>query len=213
MKKTTYTITALALALGLTACGGGVEKSAEPTQVPPASESQAPQESAPMDEDVESAAPVEDDEISERGLLKIKEGEAVDFTGTDGMLTGTMTINKVVPNLKCDVEEIVREAPENGRFVGLDVSVVTPKAGEGSDESFTISLAEWEVIAANGTSMNGSPDTMATEFCLEKKIPTSLKKGRKATGMIVLDVPKEAFTLAYEDMWGGDGWEIEVPAK
>lgn len=225
-RTTILSVTAVAL-LGLTACGSSVQPSANATEVAPAADTTKPAETTapaeettapaedtdqPMDED--TAVPADDSDLSERGLHVFKPGDAFEQYDDSGSLTGTMTVNKLNATQKCTADPSIVDKPENGRFIGLSVSIVTPKA-DGTTDGFTLDPDAFSAIAANGTSMNNTASTFAAFTCIGEKeqAPTELRPGRKASGLIVLDVPKGATTLVYEDVFSGEGWEMAVPAK
>lgn len=74
----------------------------------------------------------------------------------------------------------------------------------------------WKGYAANGTRMN-KIDTVTADNCVadeSRLLPSSIGKGEKATGIVVLEVTSPTGTIAYDgaSMVSG-GWEWEYPAK
>ncbi|NKG22186.1 DUF4352 domain-containing protein [Paeniglutamicibacter terrestris] len=227
MKKS-LALTTLSLALLLTACGGGSAPSSNPTQVPAATETspsaeatveaaleESPSLSSSPTESAIGNVPMSKYATSDRGLTVYEVGDAIDFYASDSQaISGTMTINKVRPSVKCDANEMIVDDPENGRFVGIDVSIVTPKASSEGSGDFSLNTSAFSAVAENGTTMNGDAWSFAAYTCMEENIKTSLGPGRKATGTLILDIPKGDSVVTYEDFYnGGGGWEIAVPGK
>lgn len=74
----------------------------------------------------------------------------------------------------------------------------------------------WKGYASNGTRMN-KVDTVATQNCLSDQgrlLPSSIGKGEKATGIVVLEVTTPTGSIAYDGAGMIDGgWEWDYPAK
>lgn len=74
----------------------------------------------------------------------------------------------------------------------------------------------WKGYAANGTRMN-KVDTVATQNCVadqSRLLPSSIGKGEKATGIIILEVTTPTGSIAYDGAGLIDGgWEWAYPAK
>jgi hypothetical protein len=74
----------------------------------------------------------------------------------------------------------------------------------------------WKGYAANGTRMN-KIDTVAAQNCVAdagRLLPSSLGKGEKAVGIVILEVSSPTGIVAYDGAGAvNNGWEWEYPAK
>ncbi|MBG6216268.1 hypothetical protein IWX75_000712 [Arthrobacter sp. CAN_A6] len=93
----------------------------------------------------------------------------------------------------------------------LDVSVETTPA-VGTDDglsSFSMDPYNFKPIAANGTTSNADPSSIAAMYCYEEAqmLPSSIGPGEKATGLVVLDVESPSGILVFNDLFSMHGWE------
>ena len=74
----------------------------------------------------------------------------------------------------------------------------------------------WKGYAANGTRMN-KIDTTAAQNCVSDEsrlLPSSLGKGKKANGIVVLEVTSPTGIVAYDGAGAvSNGWEWDYPGK
>lgn len=106
--------------------------------------------------------------------------------------------------------------PENGHFVVLTIDLeAAPGLVEDGDKKWGMYSTGWKVIAANGTTQNGRPQTTASILCLDdsEELPNEIGLGEKATGKVVLDVASPSGTVVYSDPGWPSGLEWEYPAK
>ncbi|TYD00089.1 hypothetical protein FQ377_01060 [Arthrobacter echini] len=129
--------------------------------------------------------------------------------GADGEYLVSFTVNDIAVDVQCT--ESFADAPENGHFVALDVSVETSPNMLNSDliQQFSMSSYTFQAIGPDGVTSNAGADSVATLFCLDDSVllPTDIGPGEKAQGIVLLDVENPSGTLVYEDYWTDSAWE------
>jgi hypothetical protein len=149
---------------------------------------------------------------SARGNLIKSVGQGAGYTDENGKQVVTFTINKIAMDPVCT--EQYAQAPQNGHFLALDVSVVTnPELATATGSgTFTMSPSEWKLIAPNGTTFNGFLSG-STFGCLPQteQIPQSIGPAENVTGTLLLDVPSTEGTLVFKPVYLGAGWEWKFP--
>lgn len=196
MKKSVLLAVA-SLAL-LTGCGGVDQPAASDPNVPSAAEGSGSDSS-------KSSGP----ERSDRGNIIAEVGKATGY-GVDGKQIVDFVVTSIVVDPVCTGETAT--PPENGHFVVVNMEVST--APELANDKNPIFMTDsFDVIAANGTNMNGFPRTTASFNCLPmgEVITSNMGPGEKAIGSVVLDVPTPSGTLILDDFADNENWEFEYP--
>ncbi|RAX44899.1 hypothetical protein DQ354_12350 [Arthrobacter sp. AQ5-06] len=106
--------------------------------------------------------------------------------------------------------------PENGHFVVLTIDLeAAPGLADDGDKKWGLYSTGWKIIAANGTTQNGHPQTTAAILCLAdtEQLPYEIGLGEKATGKVVLDVASPSGTVVYSDPGWPSGLEWDYPSK
>ena len=197
--------------LALTACGA-------PATNHPASESPkagatpvtAPS-AAPIPTESESEA---SDGKNERGNFEAHIGDTgtLGTAGGGSEVTTKFTVNSIKTPV-CD-QDYYDQKPKNGRLMAISMTVETTKAlAKQSYDKFTISAYDFKFIAANGTTFNGNLSTIATYGCVADSVtfPSSgLGPSEKASGVIIVDIPRSPGVLVYEPNRFGAGFEYAI---
>ncbi|MDK1360295.1 hypothetical protein QNO00_08455 [Arthrobacter sp. zg-Y1219] len=197
MKKTVL-IAVASLAL-LTGCSSTDEPAASEPNVPPAT----------ADGNGLKSQGLDGPERSDRGNLIAEVGKATGYS-IDGTQIVDFVVTSIVVDPVCTGETAV--PPENGHFVVVNMEVST--APELADDKNPYFMPDnFDVIAANGTNMNGIPYTTAAGSCLpsNEMITMTMGPGEKAAGSVVLDVPTPSGTLILDDFADNENWEFEYP--
>lgn len=137
------------------------------------------------------------------------------MTNAEGKPLVEFVVTKISTKPKCDSG--FPSKSENGQFIAVKMDVQTYKelGAEESMSNFTAGSFAWKYISPEGTTFNGELGTSASFSCMgeSKTLPTQIGPSEKATGWIVLDVPKADGTLIFDPNFTG-GWEWEIaPAK
>lgn len=181
----------------------------------PASSEAAPSETpvvsepSPLPEEP-SATPTDsrpEGTYSDRGNLVLTPGQGAAITNSDGVDTATFVVNSIVVDAPCTRADA--EPAEHGHLVTLDVSVETLPVMAEDQGSFSMDPYSFKPIAANGTTSNADPSTLAGVYCYEDEemLPSSIGPGEKATGKVVLDVESPSGILVFNDFSSMYGWE------
>jgi hypothetical protein len=144
---------------------------------------------------------------SNRGNLVLAPGQGAAITNSEGVDTATFVVNSIVVDAPCTQEDA--ELAEHGHFITLDVSVETLPVMAEDQGSFSMDPYNFKPIAANGTTSNADPGTIAAMYCYDDAamLPSSIGPGEKATGLVVLDVESPTGVLVYNDFSSMYGWE------
>jgi hypothetical protein len=191
------------VALLLTGCGS-------PAQSAPAAPSVAAATEAPSSSTTPSAASNQ----SARGNIVKKLGEGAGFNGDDGKEAVSFTVNKITVDVPCT--EKYAQAPQNGHFIALDVSIKTNAnlATTTGSGKFSMSSSDWKAIAPNGTTFNGYLSGHSYGCLADStQVPMSIGPGENVTGTVLLDVPTTEGTLIFKPIYLKAGWEWQYPAK
>lgn len=152
-------------------------------------------------------------ETSARGNLIKQMGEPAGLIGSNGEPFVTFTVHSISQG-QCT--EPMSEAPENGHFIFLDVSVETsPVLVDEYGTPFSLVLG-WKAIGPEGQTSNATLDTFAAFTCLPDRqtLPSELGPAEQARATIVLDTPYPQGTLVYQDMmYPETGWEWEYSTQ
>lgn len=160
--------------------------------------------------DTPSPEPTEDQAsaagTSPRGNLIKRVGEVFGFGDSIDALDASFVVTSITVDPGCTGE--FAESPENGHFVRIDIEGETSSAF--ADQMYF--SGTWKVIAENGTTFNGNPDSLAAWSCLAdaEMIPSVVGPGERVAGSMVLDVPTASGVIVL-DMTGQGGWEWEYP--
>jgi len=134
----------------------------------------------------------------------------VPFGFGEGDARAEFTVNGITLDPACTAE--YAEQPENGRFVKVDISGRTGQI----EEQVFFGIGAWKVIADNGTTYNGDPQSSAAWMCLNdaERFPDAVGPGEQVTGSIIFDVPTPSGTLMFQPYGPGNGgWEWAYPAS
>jgi len=165
----------------------------------------APTQAAPSP----AAAPPGNVQTSPRGNLIKQVGELAGIKDASGEYLVAFTVDNIIVDVPCT--GTLAEAPENGHFVAVEVSVETSPNMLNSDliQQFSMSSDTFQAIGPDGVTSNAGTDSFATLFCLDDAVllPSDIGPGEKAQGMVLLDVEHPSGTLIYEDYWTDSAWE------
>jgi hypothetical protein len=196
-------------ALLLAGCSSSAQPEAKPTlSVEPA------QVSTP------TPSPTSTTVTNARGNIQKKVGE---LAGAGG---GTTLADAALKFKVTSIEPITCDAPyatpPTGTALAVAIEVETTPDFEGglnvngAPGLTSFDAHYWKGYAANGTRMN-KIDTTAGQNCVADQgrlLPSSIGKGEKAAGIVILEVTTPTGSVAYDGagMITG-GWEWEYPAK
>ncbi|TKJ35171.1 hypothetical protein [Blastococcus sp. CCUG 61487] len=191
-----------AIAVTVAACGSGEDAdAAAPTPTPPAEGTPAAStgEAAPLLSDLEA-------QRNERGNVPRQLGELAGVRpgGAPGAAPqAAIRVEQIVVDPECESEEV----PVNGRFVALEMSVLTtPDLDPRVPMSFT--EERFSVLAPDGTSIT-TEDSNASD-CLDPEVfvpNMRFPAGVEYRGWLVLDVPVGSGTVVYSPPGATGGWE------
>ncbi|MFC8411045.1 hypothetical protein [Arthrobacter sp. NPDC057259] len=146
--------------------------------------------------------------------------------GEVGGAGGTSLANADLKFKVTSIEPVTCDAPYATPPVGTALAVAievetspTFKGGlnvNGAPGLTSFDAHYWKGYASNGTRMN-KVDTVAAQNCLADQtrlLPSSLGKGEKATGVVILEVTTPTGSIAYDGAGMIDGgWEWDYPGK
>lgn len=144
-----------------------------------------------------------------RSATLLQPGDSAPYLDYDGTEVGTVTLEEVDPDLACTSE--FDEPPQNGRFVGLKLSVTVVDDLPDDHAGIFLSSHRFDVVTADGSIVN---DPIGESYlCLSNRdvLPSLLESGQKGTGWLVFDAPEEPLTLHWpSESYGDAGYVIEV---
>lgn len=124
-------------------------------------------------------------------------------------------VKKITIDPKCTGQ--YAQAAQNGHFLALDISAQTypPLKDLFGSGTFDFNDSNWKLIAANGTTYNGSLNSGPALGCLAdaQQFPDRVGPGEKVTGTLILDVPTTKGTLVFAPTFAQTSWEWQYPAK
>lgn len=193
MKKTILVIVAALVALLLGACTSTTPTSSAPSQTSSASEQETV---PPVVKETPTPTPTPTASKSVRGNTVKKIGDPSFWRESeDGPEFGRFYIRKIAP-ITCTQQ--FSSKPKNGRFIALTVDVITSASlAKESNPTVYLSPADFEYIAPNGTTFNGSLGTFEAFSCIDEslRLKSDFGPAEKAHGIIVLDVPSKGGIL------------------
>lgn len=204
----TRTLLLTTAALLLTGCSGSAEPEAQPTlSVEPAEV--ATGQPSPTSTVITNA----------RGNIQKKVGE---LAGAGSTTLADATLKFKVTSIEPITCDAPYATPPTGIALAVAIEVETMPNFEGglningAPGLTSFDSHYWKGYASNGTRMN-KIDTTAAQNCVADQgrlLPSSLGKGEKATGIVILEVTTPTGSVAYDGagMISG-GWEWEYPAK
>lgn len=169
---------------------------------------------------MESVAPVTSETAAEtpntnkRGNIEKQIGDEGSVTGENGENIYSFKVTGIDPDFKCTDQ--YAQAAENGKFVKLDLQVITAEANILRDHYYGNSIymqsGSWKYIASNGTTYNGDLGSASSVMCLPESetIPAQIGPSEKVTGSVILDVPATDGTIVYSDPMTEGGWEYKL---
>jgi hypothetical protein len=195
-------------ALLLAGCSSSAQPEAKPTlSVEPA------QVSTP------TPSPTSTTVTNARGNIQKKIGE---LAGAGGTTLADASLKFKVTSIEPITCDAPYATPPTGTALAVAIEVETTPDFEGglivngAPGLTSFDAHYWKGYAANGTRMN-KIDTTAGQNCVADQgrlLPSSIGKGEKATGIVILEVTTPTGSVAYDGagMITG-GWEWEYPAK
>lgn len=206
--KRHYTLPLLATAsvMVLSSCSSSPQAEAPPSlSVAPAQTAATPTASAAVTK-------------TARGNVQKKIGETA--------LAGKSAADATMKFKVTSIEPITCDAPfatqPTGTALGVAIEVETTADFEGglnvngAPGLTSFDAHYWKGYAANGTRMN-KIDTVAAQNCVADEgrlLPSSLGKGERASGIVVLEVTSPTGILAYDGAGAvNNGWEWNYPGK
>jgi hypothetical protein len=153
--------------------------------------------------------------ISERGNIIRALGQGAGLSDKSGNQAVSFVVNKITIDPVCTAE--FARPPQNGHFLALDISAQTfpPLKDLFGSGQFDFGASNWKLIAANGTTYNGSLNSGPAIGCLAdaEQLPDLVGTGEKVTGTLILDVPATKGTLVFAPTFADASWEWQYPAK
>lgn len=154
-----------------------------------------------------------------RGNISKKVGE---LAGAGGTSLADAALKFKITSIEAIICDAPYATPPTGTALAVAIEVeTTPGFDGGLNVNGAPGLTSfdahyWKGYAANGTRMN-KIDTSAAQNCVADQgrlLPSSIGKGEKATGVVILEVTTPTGSIAYDGagMITG-GWEWEYPAK
>ena len=175
--------------------------------IPPAAPSSAPTSALATDNPGETK--------SDRGNIIRTLGQGAGLSDKSGNQAVSFVVNKITIDPVCTGK--YAQPPQNGHFLALDISAQTypPLKDLFGSGQFDFGAYNWKLIAANGTTYNGSLNSGPAIGCLAdaEKLPDRVGTGEKVTGTLILDVPATEGTLVFAPTFADASWEWQYPAK
>ncbi|MDR1808197.1 MAG: hypothetical protein LBR33_09850 [Propionibacteriaceae bacterium] len=109
-------------------------------------------------------------------------GQAVDLSGTRGLVKATVTVDEIEENAECASGE---ETPELGQFVAVTLSAV-----QGADKTFDFATYTWLVVGVDGVESDARAEVV-TGRCVAAadRLGTAYDASGRVTGTVLLDAP------------------------
>jgi hypothetical protein len=147
--------------------------------------------------------------VNERGNVPAEMGEPVTVLGEDGTELVRATVNSITVDHQCTGDEVVREEPENGHFIGVDMTFESLPGIAGyespfGDPGFSVSGiagSGFAVIGSDGFTEEGVSGGYAAFVCSDDEnelLGQTVKAGQNYNGVIVLDSANTNGTLIWE---------------
>jgi hypothetical protein len=202
----TFPLLATASVLLLSGCSSNPQAQAQPSlSVAPAQTTSTPTPSATVAK-------------TARGNVQKKIGETAWAGKSAAEATMQFKVTSIEP-ITCDAPY---GTPPAGTALAVAIEVETTAdfdgglSVNGAPGLISFDAHYWKGYAANGTRMN-KIDTVAAQNCVadeSRLLPSSLGKGEKATGIVILEVTSPAGIVAYDGAGAvTSGWEWEYPGK
>jgi len=118
--------------------------------------------------------------LSEKPVT-LRVGQAVDLSGTRGLVRATVTIDSITENAACASGE---EASKNGQFVAVKVS-----AEQGQDKTFAFATYQWAVVGVDGAEVDPRAEVVTGRCLAEADRLRSTYVNGKVSGTVLLDAP------------------------
>jgi hypothetical protein len=162
-----------------------------------------------------SALPTPGETKSDRGNIIRTVGQGAGLSDKSGHQAISFVVNKITIDPACTGK--YAQPPDNGHFLAVNISAQTypPLKDLFGSGTFDFSAFNWKLIAANGTTYNGSLSSGPASGCLAdaEKLPDRVGTGEKVTGTLILDVPATKGTLVFAPTFADASWEWPYPAK
>jgi hypothetical protein len=118
--------------------------------------------------------------LSEKPVT-LRVGQAVDLSGTRGLVKATVTVDSIQENAACASGE---ETPQNGQFVAITVT-----AQEGQDPTFDFATYQWSVVGVDGTETDPRAEIVTGRCLPAAEQLTSQYTDGQVSGTVLLDAP------------------------
>lgn len=218
----------LTLIFGITVGKISSSSTNEPQEPVAAAASEASNSEAPASSDEQSPASGSDlqtpeiVELTDRGTLAMKPGASIISSTAEHGELASMMVHSIEVDPVCTGPYV--QAPKNGHFVVMDVSVkVAPQSTLSAAGNFypSVSLRQGGFRAVdNDGNVTPGNDIIGNGFgCLpeEARVPVDVNAGEKASGKIIFDVPTAEGVIILPELLGPpsgmNGWEWAYPAQ
>lgn len=202
----------------LTGCAGATQSEAQPTSSVESPKTSSPAPSQETSSPVPSPSPT-GPVTNARGNIPKKVGE---IARAGGKTIETATLKFRVTSIEaitCDAP-YAQQPAGTALAVALEVETTPDFKGavsvNGVPSLTSFSSYHWKGYTSNGTRMN-QLDTVAGQNCVAdttRLLPSSMGKGEKAAGIVVLEVTTPTGSISYDGAGlVSGGWEWEYPAK
>lgn len=149
-----------------------------------------------------------------RGTLLKEVGQWAGLRDDEGMTLAVFRISQIEPGIECTALEA--HEPVNGQFIGLHLEIETSaELGEtGSRATFTLSPEHFRVVDSSGRESGRLLGEAKECLAREQYLPDAIPAGTTATGIVVLDAPRDVASIVLdgEPFRTHSGWEWEVEA-
>lgn len=118
--------------------------------------------------------------LSEKPVT-LRVGQAVDLSGTRGLVRATVTIDSITENAACASGE---ETPENGQFVAVKVS-----GEQGQDKTFDFATYQWVAVGVDGSEVDPRAGVVGGRCLAETDRLGLTYVDGQVSGTVLLDAP------------------------
>lgn len=188
------------------------EGSSETASPSPAAATASPPEADETEEDSEDLLTMES-EVSDRGNLIKLIGQKAGAADED---TGEVTVEFTVDSITVDYDCKGALPPQNGHYVGVEMSIETFPAMATSDstEDIFVDTSSFAILGPDGTRENDSIGNAYECVPFADQVPSGMGAAEKASGVVVLDTKYPEGILILQGSAfgvGTGGWEWTYP--
>ncbi len=205
----------------LTACGGGSGEPAAGSEEPLSQDTIRPGISAEDCDDPNAALTQAEwvgfcaepapsgPPVNERGNVAATVGQPVTVPAPDGQPLVEVTVETITVDYACDGDEVVRQEPENGHFIGVALTVTAQPALAGYESPFGGNVfsmsgpfgSGFSIVGADGFTEDGIAGGYAAFTCAadsDNMLTLDVEPGQNYRGVAVLDSTNTAGTLIWQ---------------